>query len=676
MNKPLFGSLISIGNLITAAAVLGIATGANARVTRIAVERIESPTFAGTAYGSVGAYEKIVGRYFGELDPGAERTAIIVDLDKAPRNANGRVEYSADFYILKPLDLTKGNRTVFYEFGNRGNKSLVTNYNSASTGGNNPTTVQDAGNGFLMRGGYTLVWSGLLGDVQPGGDRLTIQLPIARNSDGSVIEGTDWEECNFFNNTTQVCNLFYPVPRLDQAEATLLVRERRSESPVEVPRDQWTFAGPGAIRLLPLGTPFKAGHIYQFIHKAANPPVMGIGFAAVRDWLTFLKLQAQDDFGNANPLAGSVQTILSFGASQTGRVSREFLYLGFNEDESQPGRRVIDGMDIHISATRPMVNYRFAVPTRVADLQHEGLFYPTSEFPFAYEDQTDPLTGRTDGILHRCTAVGNCPKVMHTTTSLEYWVFKNSTVITDPLGTRDAQFPENVRAYLFSGAQHLADRAIVPAGVCEQPPNIMDYRPLLRSLLVGLRNWVTTGAPPPASRVPRIADATLVKPENVNWPAIPDVTFAGPVVNRHRIYDYGPAFDEGIITQVLPIVTGLEYQILVPQVDADGNDIAGIRLPTISVPVATRTGWAVRANFGAVGELCNQDGSLIPFAATAAQRLATGDPRLSVKERYPNHAIYVNRVVRAVNDLVRQRYLLSEDGIRIINEANQSDIGR
>jgi hypothetical protein len=654
--------------------IMGLQASGEARLTVIEITRIEYPAFGGAPFGKVGLYEKITGRYRGELNPDNPRNRIIVDLDKASRNERGNVEYGADFYILKPVDLTRGNGTLLYEFANRGNKGLLAYFNSAPSGGNNPSTVESAGSGFLMKRGYTLVWSGFLGDVKEGGNRLTIEVPPALGPNHSPLEGMVWDECNFYADTP-ACPLSYPVPRLDQSEATLWVRERRPEAPVEVPRGEWQFDGPKSIKLLPEGTPFKAGLIYQLVHKAANPPVMGIGFAAVRDLVSFLKHGARDDAGNRNPLPG-LKHALAYGASQTGRAIRELLYLGFNEDEETPGRPVLDGVNIHLAATRPFMNYRFAQPTRVADLQHEGLFYPTSAFPFAYEDQTDPFTGSTDGILRRCHLTGTCPRVMHTVTSTEYWQFKNSTVTTDPMGKTDGVTPDNVRIYFFAGGQHSATGAIVRPGVCEQPPNVLDYRPLLRALIVALDGWVTRGQAPPESRYPRISDGTLVAPDQVKWPPVPGVTFAGPVVNRHRIYDYGPMFVKGIITKVLPAVTPLEYGILVPQTDEDGNDKGGIRLPDLAVPTATRTGWAVRAHGGAAGELCNQDGSVMPFPLTRADREAKKDPRLSLEERYPNHGAYVRRVAVEATHLVKNRFLLTEDADRLVEAASESTVGR
>jgi hypothetical protein len=509
--------------------------------------------------------------------------------------------------------------------------------------------------------------------VQPGNSALTIQVPVAYNDDGTSIVETIWDDCTFFADTAR-CTFPYEAPSAYQSEATLYVRERRSDPPVLIPKSDWIFDGSNAIKLV--ASPFKKGFIYELIHKAANPPIMAIGYAAARDWVSFLRYSDSDDYGNANPLSG-LHTFLAFGASQTGRFMRDFLYHGFNEEESAAGKRVFDGMDIHIAATRPYINFRFAQPTRRADFQHEDLFYPTSAFPFAYEDQTDPYSGNTDGILHKCAATSTCPKVMHTTSSLEFWQFKNSLVLTDPLGIQDVTIPGNVRGYTFTGGQHLPNRALVPEGVCEQASNIMDYRPLLRSILVALKDWTVSGILPPDSRHARIDDGTLVRTGEVDWPPIPGVTFAGPVVNQGNIYDYGPLFDQGIITQVLPLVTENKYQVLVPQVDLDGIDIAGIRLPVVSVPLATRTGWAVWNPSGpAGGELCNQDGSYIPFPATKAERVATGDPRLSIEERYPNHGSYVSKVANAVNRLVRERFLLEEDAEALKEEAAVSNIGK
>lgn len=660
-----------IFSVIAAALLITISTWAEARVTHIAITRIESPTFEGVSFGETGRYEKIVGVFYGELDPTNPKNAVIVDLDKAPK-VNGKVQYSADFYILKPVDMKRGNDILLYEFGNRGGKGLLRNYND-STGSRDPTTAQDAGTGFLMRRGYTLAWCGILADVLPVDNRLTIQVPVARNLDGSVIEETIWDECMTFVDAPS-CSFPYPVPTLKKSKATLLVREFRSDDPVEIPRKQWNFINANTIELV--DKVFTNSLIYQFIHKAENPPVMGIGYASARDWVSFLRYQTEDDLGNPNPLTAGINFALSYGASQTGRFEGEFVYLGFNEDESVSGRLVFEGMERVAAATRPFINFRFAQPTRRADFQHWELFYPNPTFPFAYEDQYDPITEKTDGILHRCNLSDTCPKIMHQGSSNQYWEFKESLALTDPLGTRDAVLPENVRFYFFTGGGESAYRKSVPDGFCVSTSAVVDYRPLTRSLLVALTDWVNAGVNPPVSRHPRIDDGTLVSADAVDWPSIPGVPFAGPVVNRNQVYDYGPDFDQGIISQVLPIVTEDEYKVLVPQVDEDGNDLGGIRLPTISVPIATQTGWGTFKNSPAQGELCIEDGSYIPFPATEAERLATDDPRLSIEERYPDHGTYVSKVTHAVNELVKERFLLQEDAQILLDEAVKSDIGK
>lgn len=645
----------------------------NTAVTRIEISRIE-PAFEGARFGEVGVYEKIVGRYWAELDPSNPRNAVITDLDKAPRNANGKVEYSADFYILTPKDAAKGNGSLLYEIGNRGNKSTLwmMNFSPLPPGQNDPSTLAQAGDGFLMRHGYTMVWSGVYGDVARGGDAhtLTIQVPIARNADGSPIEETIWDESTNSQEPTGKARfaLSYPVPNMDQSQATLLVRERRSDAPVEISREQWAFDGPGAIRLLPEGRVFEPGFIYQFIHKAANPPVMGIGLAAIRDFLSFLRDAPQDEVGKPGPLPGRIRTVLLMGWSQSGRMAREFLYRGFNEAEREPGKKVLDGVLVFGAATRPFVNFRFAQPLRAPDKQQSTLHFPDSGFPFAYDVQTDPLTGRTDGILHGCLETGTCPKVVHLVTSNEFWHYKQSPVTTNTLGTRDARLSKNVRAYSLAGLAH-APYATTTRGIAEQPHNEIRYTYLLRAILTRLNDWASLGASPPPSNIPKIADRTLVAVREVRWPKIPGVTFAGPVLTRHPIINYGPEFARGIIRKVLPREEPLEYPPLVPQVDRDGNDIAGIKHPAVSVPLATRTGWSVRVHPNGRGSLISQDGAAIPFPRTKRERLASNDPRASIAERYRGLRHYMVLVRREARRLVRQGFLLSEDVERIVDQA-------
>ncbi len=393
-------------------ALIAATASAPARVTRIEITKQE-PFAAGQTFATVGAYEKVVGRFRGELDPKSPLNAIIVDLDKAPRNARGMVEYSADFYILKPVDITKGNGALFYELANRGNKGILPRFNYAA-GSNDPATAQHAGDGFLMRQGYTLLWNGWMNGLPAANNTLRIELPIATNPSGPIVE-TVWDELLFNETEAKQAGLTYKATSTDQAQAQLLVREHNSEEPIVIPPDKWEFVDAQTVRLLPAGTPFKIGAIYQFIYKAANPPVTGIGFAATRDIVSFARYATADDDSTPNPLTAggrpALTRTLSQGNSQSGRYLRDFLYNGFNEDEAH--RVVFDGSIPTVASGRTFLNYRFSQVGRINPAGHGFMFFPGSEFPFAYENQTDPFTGKSDGILVRCTASNTCPKVIH-----------------------------------------------------------------------------------------------------------------------------------------------------------------------------------------------------------------------------------------------------------------------
>jgi len=401
-------------------ALIAASTSANARVTRIEIVKHE-PFANGQSFGNVGAYEKVLGRFHGELDPKSPLNAVIVDLDKAPRNARGMVEYSADFYILKPVDVSKGNGALFYELANRGNKGILPRFNYAA-GSNDPSTAQHAGDGFLMRQGYTLLWNGWMAGLPNANGTLRIELPIAANPNGPIVE-TIWDELLFNETGVKQARLTYKSTSTDKSQAKLLMREHNNDEPAVIPADQWEFVDAQTVRLLPEGTPFKIGAIYQLIYKAANPPVTGIGFAATRDIVSFVRYAGADDAGTPNPLATGGRPVLnrtlSQGNSQSGRYLRDFIYSGFNEDESH--RIVFDGSIPTVASGRTFLNYRFSQVGRINPAGHGYMLFPGSEFPFAYENQADPFTGKSDGILARCTASKTCPKVIHLNSGTEYW---------------------------------------------------------------------------------------------------------------------------------------------------------------------------------------------------------------------------------------------------------------
>ncbi len=673
MNRCHFGPgrirfLISI---LIVVLFLMFSTDAEAEVVRFEVLEVESPTFEGREFGSVGPYEKIVARAFLEVDPTDPHNAGIVDLKQAPRNAAKRVEFVADVVILKPIDLAKGNGRIFYEVVNRGRKRSLGLINDAPWS-NDPTTAADAGNGYLMREGYTVVWSGWQGDVPPAEGLMRLEVPVLRG-----MTGTNQDEFILSDVYTPFGSLSYPVADLDPAKTTLTVRQNERD-PRVTPSDlsfEYVVAAPAGVGatspdqiLIHRPSGFDRGAIYEFTYPARDPVVMGLAFASTRDVVSFLRREKSDSAGNPNPLApnGSpaIRYAYAFGRSQSGRFLRDFLYQGFNEDEK--GQRVFEGILPHVAGSRKMfTNYRWAQPGRYSR-QHETHLTAGDQFPFTYGVLTDPLTGKRDGILARCLEAKNCPKVMHTDTSTEFWQARSSLVVTDTNGA-DIELPTNVRAYLITGAPHgnSIDAVPGPTAYCQQLSNPLHVGESMRALLHALDRWVSEGVEPPHSRFPSRSEGTLVTPDpaGMSFPSIPKLTYNGRV-NGLRVTDYSAQ----------PPREGRAYPVFVPRVDVDGNDLAGIRMPAVEVPRATYLGWNHRRDGFAEGELCSLTGSSIPFAETRAERKASGDPRLSIEERYPAHEAYVDKVKEAVNRLLEDRLLLEEDAKRIVERAKQSPI--
>ena len=661
------GVLRNLG-LALAVATFFQAPMAEARITRIQVTSIQSPTFEGLSFGSVGPYEKIRGRAFGEVDSGNPQNTIIMDIGLAPRNQSGMIMYSMDFYILKPVQLAKGNHKLFYEVNNRGNK-VFGGFNN-SGGGNDPTTAEDAGGGFLMNRGYSIAWSGWDISATQGDNRLTITVPIATNPDGSSIVGPSFEEFVIDNSTTITRPLSYRPATLDKSQASLNVREHFSDPRTPIPESGWEYVDEVTIRLLPDGTAFQQGSIYEFTYVAKDPLVAALGLAATRDFVAFLRHAETDDLGTANPLAGDVQVAYGFGLSQSGRCLRDFLGLGFNEDEN--GQRVFDGINNYVSGAAGVnINFRFGQPART-ERNRRDRFYPESFFPFANQVIFDPISAKTDGRLGRCLATDTCPKVFEINSANEYWVKAGSLLHMDTSGN-DLPDPPNVRFYLLSTLQHGGDPT-----PCQQPQNPVSANPALRALFVSLDEWVTLGTRPPRSQVPKRSNGTAVPPlpqEALGFPNIPGVTYNGLFTTRYLL-DFGPLFDQGILTNYPPPLEGPVYPAFVSRTDRDGNEVAGIRLPEIEVPLATYTGWGLRrAGFGE-NDGCEGMGQKIPFKNTRAERLAAGDPRRSIEERYHTHRRYVREVEQAARRLERQRLLLEEDVERYIKDAEASDVLR
>ncbi|MSQ58625.1 MAG: tannase/feruloyl esterase family alpha/beta hydrolase [Betaproteobacteria bacterium] len=605
----------------------------------------------GTEFGSTGAYERVTGTARGEVDPHDPANRGIANLDKAPRNVRGFVEYSTGVYILRPKDPARGNGRILYEVNNRGRKMLFGNIADGPQGVNDPRTVADLGNGFPLRMGYTLVWSGWDPDAPRANSGLAMRAPEATDK-GNPIVGEIRDE--FVSGTRmgllESFKLSYEAASLDQTQARLTWRERAADRPMEIPVGQWGFADNRSIKLLPEGSKPRAGVLYVFHYRAKNPKVLGLGFAATRDVVSWLRY---DSF--AEKITGRPVThVLAAGISQSARYLRDHIYQGFNRDEK--GRRVFDGVLAHIGGVgRLFFNTPFGQPART-NTQHEDHDFPENAFPFSTAAMTDPLTGMK-GSLFR--GDGSDPKLIETNTSTEYWQKGASLLHTDPLGTRDAELPDNARLYMIAGTQHAGRAgATMDPGPNANPRNPHNPMPAIRALLAALGEWVVSGRAPPASRTPTLREGTLVPADRTGFPAIPN---AAVMTITNTIAPPGD--------WVNPTSSRQTYRVLVCKVDSDGNEVAGIRLPDIAVPLATYTGWnAYKAPYPE-GELADRDGSYLAFAPNKAAREATGDPRLSIAERYANRDDYIAKVQAASAALVRERLLLQEDADRYLERA-------
>jgi len=664
--RPAVRSLCSL----IALSVVFVASSVSASITRIEIDRVESPTFEGTSFGDTGAYEKLVGRVFGEIDPTLRQNRGIADIGNAPRNERGNVEYSTDILILRPVDASRANGRVFYELTNRGTVLSLAVINEGPIS-NDPTAAGDAGLGFLMREGYTILFSGWDVTAPPGGGRFQTTVPIATLPDGSPIIGPALEEFVIDNAQTPLVRLTYPTASLDSANATLTMRRRQADAPIEIASDGFEFASDRSLRLLPAGTLFQQGMLYELRYDARDPLVAGLGFAAVRDLGALIKRGSPtlegDDFG----IAGVTDHLYGFGVSQPARFLRDFVTLGFNRGEDRG--QVFDGILNYIAGpSGGFFNFRFAQPART-HRQRIGRNYPEREFPFAYQPTFDAVTRNFDGRILGCALTRTCPKILEVNSANEYWVKGGSLLHTNTRG-RDLRDPSNVRHYLFSSFPHQAGAG---AGICQQPRNTLRPGPGLRALLVALDQWAADGVRPPRSRVPRRSNGTLVPSlpqQRQGFPMIPGVTYNGLFTTGDLLL-FGRRQDAGILDILPPLSLEGVFSVRVPRADRDGNDIPGIRFPDVAVPLATYTGWALRAAAFGGDDLCDQFGQRIPFAETKAERMANGDPRLSIEERYPTHEIYVRSVERVAERLKRQRFLLDEDVERFVDSAESSGIG-
>jgi hypothetical protein len=685
----------------------------HAKITRIEILKIE-PAFNGEVFGSIGSYERVIGKAYGEVDPKQARNAQIQDLNLAAKNTRGLVEYSTDIEILRPTNSTKANGTLFFNITNRGNKGGLSLINADIPNAlSDVNAVKSAGDGYMQRQGYTLIWFGWQADVLPGNNRMLLNVPIAKNKDGSEITGIVRSEI-FSPTPTTTLNLSsgwftsliisaYPTANIDNKviypdgfKPTLTQRERESGLRAEIPNNEWSFAScQGSTEPKPSETQicypagFKSNRIYELIYKAKNPLVMGLGFAVARDLGSFLKNNKKDSAGQINPAYLPNAKTLVMGSSQSGRFIRSMIMLGFNQDEN--GRRVFDGALPHIGGGLMPLNIRFAQPGRAAGTETFDRLFPGTEFPFAYSKMKDPLTGRNQGILDTCLATASCPKIVHAATALEVWELRQSLGFTDPLGMKDLAEMPDVRSYIMASTQHSSASMPLPKqqpfAACQQQANPNPHTWTMRALLSHLNNWVQKGIEPPPSARPTISSGTLVKPDVLNFPRIPANQYGGVTRSAVRytannnplhVQDYGNSFHadktSGVLSIEPPKLSSATYGNLVAQVDADGNDLGGIRNIYVSVPIGTYTGWNLfNSNFPEDG-FCTLQGSFIPFAQTKQERLNSGDPRLSLEERYPTKEAYINSIKNAAEKLIKDGFLLEQDAERLIKEATTNGL--
>tara|TARA_Y100000588_G_scaffold322471_1_gene354462 strand:- start:2658 stop:4703 length:2046 start_codon:yes stop_codon:yes gene_type:complete len=672
--------------------------GENAVTNEIELDLTETIPFAeGQAFGDAGPYERLRGTARFAVDPGAPAQADVVDIGQAMVNGDGKVEFSADFFIFRPADPMQGNRRLFFDWGNRGNLRALQYFND-SPGCNDPVTSAHAGNGFLFRRGYSLVWGAWQGDLLPGDGRLTMDLPVATDG-GAPITGPVRQEFIPVNPTLcfplsgRIDTRSHPTASRDTTRAVLTRQRYPGDERIPIPADAWSFAqatrgldpdsqvaarGGGALAVLPsdefitLHDGFQPGWIYELVYTGRDPLVMGLGHVGVRDLVSFLKYGEADRAGVPNPLPG-IEKAYGYGRSQTGRCLRDFLYRGFNADAQE--RRVFDGVIPHVAgAGRMWLNHRFANAVSMAGQQYEDHDNIADSFPFSYAETTDHLSGKTDAILKRPETD---PLIMHTQSATEYWQRRASLTHTDTRGN-DLPQPDGVRIYMWASSQHTSSpRDVIPAkGVCENYANVVAASPLFRALLDALDAWATDGTPPPDSCIPRVADGTAVPYAawREQFPAIPGVRPTTGPAGLSRL-DFGPEADQGILSKQPPeILDHHGYAILVPAVDSDGNDIAGVRAPMVQAPLGTYTGWNTRSQGYGTGANYEFSGSYIPFMDSPEERDVTGDPRPSVLERYGSAQGYVDAITAAARRLVEEGLLLEEDVVRAAEEAR--DWGR
>ena len=659
--------------LLTLLTVLCLASTADAEVVRIEV-RYRVDLAGGRWFGLAGPYEKLVGTIYFAVDPENPANGIITDIALAPRNADGLVEFHSDFFLIKPKDVGRGNGTVLYEVSNRGGKGLLRYFNRGA-GSLDPQTEEEMGDGLLLSNGFTLLWLGWQFDPPDRDGLVRLYTPIATDGvtaiEGLVRSEVVVQEREFDRSLADRNHAAYVVADPSDPANMMTVRDGVEGQRRVVPRNQWRFARLENGQVVPdltrvyLEGGFEPHNIYDIVYRAQDPPVVGLGPAAIRDVVARLKYGAAEELSIP---AGAIDRALAFGSSQSGRFLRTFLYYGFNETEDH--QKAFDGIMSHIAGGgRGSFNHRFAQASRDGH-PYLNKLYPTDIFPFTDSEQTDPETGMREGLLDRVEPAF-MPKIFYTNSSYEYWGRAASLIHTTIDGTQDHPPMDNVRLYSFAGGQHGPGSfpAVQTSG--QQLSNPNDYSWFMRSLMLAMNRWATDDSPPPASNYPRIIDGDLVLPEQLDFPQLPGV---GQPAVPHLAYrvDYGPEFATRGIVTVEPPEVASAFPILVPQVDADGNETGGLKMPEVAVPLATYTGWNLfQSEFGPEDVLSSMQGSYIPFPRTTVDGQQSSDPRRAIEERYRSREQYVGLVSDAALRLIDEGYLLAGDLAPILGRASE-----
>ncbi len=644
----------------------------NARVIRVEVGS-RNDVLNGKPFGDAGSYERITGRVYFSVPVANPHNSRIVDLKNAVNLKDGQVEFSADFIAVRPKDARKGNGSMILEVPNRGRGRIL-----SLVDGGDWDLANDAGDAWLLRNGFSVVSLGWQWDAD-GSDALRLYAPIAKDHGktisgllrGDLMPSQEMPEIPLGHLIMgNIGGIEYAVAAPDDPRNMLTVRDSREAPRTVIPRAEWQFAHTvggklvASNRHIHLNGGFHPGKIYEYVYAVADPVVAGLGFAAIRDFASYAN-HAKDAVTPAERVYGE-------GISQNGRFLRDMLYQGFNADEQ--GKIALDGMLAHVAgAGRGSFNYRFAQPSRDAQ-PTSSIFFPTDIFPFTDQPEKDPLTRESGGLLDRAVAEKVVPKIFFSNTSYEYWGRVCALIHVTPDGKQDMPLSENVRIYHFTGLQHFPGPFPPSKGngdlLGQQRQSPLPIRYFWRSMIANMDGWVRTSTLPPVSSYPRISDGTLVPLSSYAFPAIPAVNTPHEANAAYRI-DFGPQWQRGILSLQPPKV-GTAYPVLVPQVDADGNERDGVRLPEITVPLATYASWNLRdAAIGASDQRVSFEISDIPFSLTAADRQKSGDPRKSIAERYAGREDYVARYATALDELLRERWILPEDRAAVLQRGEQ-----